>query len=66
MELYDLTAHEIHDLLIKGDVSAVEVTESVFQQVDKVEEQINSYVTLTKEDALATAAVVDGKIKAGE
>ena len=42
MELYDLTAHEIHDLLLKREVSAVEVTESVFQQIDKVEEQIKS------------------------
>lgn len=66
MELYDLTAHEIHDLLIKREVSAVEVTESVFQQIDKVEEEINSYITLTKEDALATAASVDDKIKAGK
>ena len=37
MELYDLTAHEIHDLLVKREVSAVEVTESVFQRIDKVE-----------------------------
>ena len=66
MELYDLTAHEIHDLLTKRQVSAVEVTESVFQQVDKVEDKINSYVTLTQEDALTTAAAVDDKIKAGE
>ena len=66
MELCHITAHEIHDLLIKREVSAVEVTESVFRQIDKVEEQIHSYITLTKEDALATAAAVDDKIKAGE
>ena len=66
MELYDLTAHEIHDLLVKRAVSAVEVAESVFRQIDKVEEQINSYITLTKEDALATATAVDNKIKAGQ
>ncbi|MFC1713790.1 Asp-tRNA(Asn)/Glu-tRNA(Gln) amidotransferase subunit GatA [Candidatus Poribacteria bacterium] len=64
MELYDLTAHEIHDLLIKREVSAVEVTESVFRQIGKVEEKIHSYITLTREDALATAATVDSKLKA--
>lgn len=66
MELYHLTAHEIHDLLIKREVSAVEVAESVFQQIDKVEGVIHSYITLTRENALAKAAEVDKKIKAGE
>ncbi len=66
MELCHLTAHEIHDLLVKREVSAVEVAESVFQQIDKVEKTIHSYITLTREDALAKAAEVDDKIKAGE
>ena len=66
MELCHLTAHEIHDLLMKREVSAVEVAESVFQQIDKVEGLIHSYITLTKEDALATAAAVDDKIRAGK
>ena len=65
MELCHLTAHEIHDLLIKREVSAIEVTESVFQQIDRVEELIHSYITLTREGAMATAAAVDEKIKAG-
>ena len=66
MDLCHLTAHEIHDLLVKREVSAVEVAESVFQQIDNVEEKIHSYITLTREDALAKAAEVDSKIKAGE
>ena len=66
MELFHLTAHEIHDLLIKREVSAVEVAESVFQQIDKVEETIHSYITLMRESALAKAAAVDEKIKSGE
>ena len=66
MELCYLTAHEIHDLLIKREVSAVEVAESVFQRIDKVEDVIHSYITLTRESALATAAAVDKKINSGE
>ncbi len=66
MELCYLTAHEIHDLLIKREVSAVEVAESVFQQIDKVEDVIHSYTTLTRDNAMATAAAVDAKIGAGE
>jgi len=66
MELCYLTAHEIHDLLIKREVSAVEVAESVFQQIDKVEDVIHSYTTLTRDNAMATAEAVDAKIGAGE
>lgn len=66
MELCQLTSHEIHDLLIKRKVSAVEVTKSVFQQIDKVEDKIHSYITLTREDAFKTAEKVDKKISSGE
>jgi aspartyl-tRNA(Asn)/glutamyl-tRNA(Gln) amidotransferase subunit A len=66
MDLCHLTAHEIHDLLVRSEASAVEVAESVFQQIDNVEDQIHSYITLTREDALAKAAEVDNKVKAGE
>ncbi len=66
MDLCHLTAHEIHDLLVKREVSAVEVAESVFRQIDNVEEQIHSYITLTRENALAKAAEVDSKIRSGE
>jgi aspartyl-tRNA(Asn)/glutamyl-tRNA(Gln) amidotransferase subunit A len=66
MELYQLTAHEIHDLLVKREVSALEVAKSVFQQIDKVEDTINSYITVTREDAIAKAVEVDHKIKSGE
>ena len=62
MKLCHLTAHEIHDLLVNREVSAVEVAESVFQQIDKVEDVIHSYITLMREDAMATAAAVDAKI----
>ncbi len=66
MDLCHLTSHEIHDLLIKRKVSAVEVTKSVFQQIDKVEDKIHSYITLTREDAFRSAENVDKKISSGE
>jgi len=66
MELCYLTAHEIHDMLVKREVSAAEVAESVFRRIDKVEDAVHSYITLTRDDAMATAAAVDKKISAGE
>ncbi len=66
MELYDLTAHELHDRLVSKEVSAVEITRSVLERVDAVESQVKSYLQLTPEAALAKAAAIDQKIHAGE
>ena len=66
MDLYKLTAHELHEKLVNKEVSSVELTNAVIARVDAVEDQVNSYVTLDKENALAQAAKVDAKIAAGE
>lgn len=66
MDLCHLTAHELHKMLTNREVSAVEITKSVYDQVDKVESVIHSYITLTKDDAFETAEKVDKKIASGE
>ena len=66
MELYKLTAHELHDKLVNKEVSSVELTNALYARIDEVEDQVNAYVTLDKENALAQAAKVDAKIAAGE
>lgn len=66
MELYKLTAHELHDKLVGKEISSVELTKAVFDRIDAVEGQVKAYVTLDKENALAQAARVDAKIAAGE
>ncbi len=63
MKLNELTAHEIRELIRKGEVSSEEVTKSVFERIEKVEKKINSFVTLTKEEALREARSVDEKIR---
>ena len=66
MELYNFTAHELHEKLVNKEVSSVELTNAVYARIDEVEDQVRSYVTLDKEGALAQAAKVDAKIAAGE
>jgi len=66
MNLNELTAHELHDLLKAKKTSAVEITEAVFLRIDKVEGKIGAYVTLTKDIALRQAKLADEKIKRGE
>ncbi len=66
MELYRLTAHELHDKLVNKEISSVELTENLYARIDEVEDKVNAYITLDKENALAQAAKVDAKIAAGE
>ena len=66
MDLYKLTAHELHDKLVSKEISSVELTENVYSRIDEVEDKVQAYVTLDKENAMAQAAKVDAKIAAGE
>ncbi len=66
MAKYDLTIHEAHQLLKKGEVSSVELTKSVLERVGEVEGKVRSFVTVTEESALAQARQADERIKAGE
>ncbi|MDI6709660.1 MAG: Asp-tRNA(Asn)/Glu-tRNA(Gln) amidotransferase subunit GatA [Thermoanaerobacterales bacterium] len=66
MDLHELTAHELHDLLAAGKVSAVEICEAVYARIAAVEETIAAYLTLAREEALSRAREVDARIAAGE
>ncbi|ADL13545.1 Asp-tRNA(Asn)/Glu-tRNA(Gln) amidotransferase subunit GatA [Acetohalobium arabaticum] len=66
MKLYELTAHELNERLIAGEVSAQEIVESVYQRIDEVEDDVQSYITLTKDEALKQAKEVDEKLANGE
>ena len=52
MELNQLTIHELQEKIKNGDVSATQITESVFSRIDAVEERVHSYIRLMKEEAL--------------
>lgn len=66
MKLYDLTIHQLHEKLVKKEVSSVELTKAVLSRVEEVEKDVHSYVTLTEDLALAQAQEVDKKIASGE
>lgn len=66
MELYEMTVHELRDLLAAGRTSAVEIAESVFGRIAQVEEQVRAFVTLNKDKALEMARIADARRKNGE
>ncbi len=65
MSLNSLTIHELQDMLVKREVSAVEVTRSVLDRIEAVEENVNAYITLEPEAALKQAAAADELLKTG-
>ncbi|MDA8211206.1 MAG: Asp-tRNA(Asn)/Glu-tRNA(Gln) amidotransferase subunit GatA [Clostridia bacterium] len=66
MTLHKLTAHEAHELLIKKEVSSVELIQAVLDRIDAVEGRVKAFVSITRDEALAKAKEVDARIKAGE
>lgn len=65
MDLFQCKAHELHEKLVRREVSAVEITQSVLDRTDKVESTIQAFITRTAESALAKAKAVDEKIAQG-
>jgi len=64
--MHTKTAHELHNLLMNKKVSSVELTEAIFDRIEKIEDRIRAYVTLMKEEALKAAHKADDKLKKGE
>ncbi|GAB6180260.1 Asp-tRNA(Asn)/Glu-tRNA(Gln) amidotransferase subunit GatA [Desulfotomaculum defluvii] len=66
MELFQLTAHQLHQMLLKKEISALDITRAVYNRIEHVEDKVKSYLTLTRDQAEAKARQVDEKIAAGE
>jgi len=64
--LYQKNIAELHELLVRREVSAVEITRSVLDRIDRVDGKIKAYVTVTREQALAAAQAADQRLAAGE
>ena len=37
MKLYELTAHELHNKLVKKELSSVELTNALYERIDEVQ-----------------------------
>lgn len=66
MELYELSIAEARTKLDNKEISSVEITESVFSRIDSVEDKVDAYLTICKEEALNEARLADERIASGE
>ena len=66
MELFKESASNLSLMLRKKEISSTEITKSVFEQINRVEKDVCSYITLNEEKALETARKVDDKLLKNE
>ena len=65
MDLLSLTAVELSKKIKAKEVTVIEATKAVLNQIDKIEDKINSYVTVDKEGAIKRAEEVQKLIDDG-
>lgn len=66
MKLFEQPAHVLHDMLVNKEITSLELTKAVLARIDEVEGDVQAYLTITREEALAQAKAVDEKIAKGE
>ena len=59
------TLAELSQLLTSGEVSSVELTQAFLQRIKQLDTDLNSFITVTEDQALAQAQAADDTIKAG-
>ncbi|MDR1337625.1 MAG: Asp-tRNA(Asn)/Glu-tRNA(Gln) amidotransferase subunit GatA [Rickettsiales bacterium] len=66
MNLTDLTIAEALAKLKSGEITSVELTRAYLERIEKFGDELNCYITVTPERALADAAAADERYGAGE
>ena len=65
-ELAFASATHLLELIATKQVSPVELTELYFSRIDRLDSQLNSYLLLTREEAMKTAKVAEEAVMRGE
>jgi aspartyl-tRNA(Asn)/glutamyl-tRNA(Gln) amidotransferase subunit A len=63
---YKLTATRLNRLFAAGELSAVEITQSVLGRIEEVDPKVRAFLTVTAEKALDRAKKLDSRRKAGD
>lgn len=63
MDLYYLSIREVHALLVKREISAVELTKAVLERIEILDPVIQAFITVSAELALKQAEAADDRIR---
>ena len=64
--MHNKTIAELSHSLAQGEFSSVELTQTYLDRIATLDAQVNSYITVTADEALAAARQADAQIKAGK
>lgn len=59
MDLYKKKAHELKELLDKGEVKSVEIVESLLKRIDEVDEKVGAFLYVEREENIRAAKAID-------
>ena len=66
MSLRDLTIKEISSKLRQKELTATDLVKLSFRRIGEVERDVQAFITLDEQNALADAAALDSRIAAGK
>jgi len=66
MKLFKMTAHELHEMLRRKEVSSVEITESVLRRIEEVEPKVHAFITVTADLAMEQARQAAARWEKGD
>ena len=64
-DLATLTLRQASDLVRRKRASALELTEACLTRIDRYDRAINTFITITREEALTAARDLDGELRRG-
>lgn len=63
--MHTKTIAELSRALAQGEFSSQELTQTYLDRIERLDAEVNGYITVTREAALAAAKAADAVIKAG-
>lgn len=66
MSIFEFTLKEIQEKLHNKELTVTELVQASYDQIDAVDDKLNSFITLNKEQALATAKELDQETNEGD
>lgn len=65
MKLYEMTAHELSDMLHNRKLGVVELTQAYLNRIDEIDSKVGSYITVSRNEALKQAEKLQAEFDSG-
>ncbi len=66
MECHQLTIHQAQDLLRRGAITSVDLTEAIYRRIEQVDDRVRAYLKTIPEQAMRVAHEADRRRNNGE